>query len=94
VAIAEGKAKIVTAFDELINDLRDIPYSLGTEFELTALQQRVLDALHGQPITVNRAGLKAGTTASETMRALGELQALGFAIESRGGWRKELSGSA
>lgn len=94
VAIAEGKAKVVTGFDELIKDLRDIPYSLGSEFELTALQQRVLDALHGHPITVNRAGLKAGTTATETMRALGELQALGFAIESKGGWRKDIDGSA
>lgn len=94
VAIAEGKAKVVTGFDEFIKDLRGIPYSLGTEFELTALQQRVLDALHGHPISVNRAGLKAGTTASETMRALGELKALGFAKQVNSGWRKEMSGTA
>jgi DNA processing protein len=88
VAIAEGKAKIVTGFDELIADLNDEPYSLGTEFDLSPLQQRVLDALHQTPINVSRISVKAGTTTSETMQALGALEALQL-VEPRGaGWRK------
>ena len=88
IAIAEGKARIVTSVGELLNELRGVAYSFGTEHELSALQQRVLDALHARSISVERVAVKAGTTTRETMQALGELEALGKAKASRVGWSK------
>ena len=91
VAIAEGKARIVSGFEELVRELLNLPIDYGTRDELTALQQRVFDALSRQPLTPTRLSIKAGTSSSETTQALGQLQALGLAEARATGWRRTLA---
>ena len=88
LAIQQGMATIVTSVDDLIRELSGVPELTSDEADLTALQQRVLDALVPTPVTPTRVSIKAGTSISETMSTLGQLEALGLAVSKTTGWRR------
>lgn len=88
IAIAEGGAKIVTGFDELLREIAGFGPDFGEQAELNALQQRVLDSLTTMPVSPTRLSIKAGTSQAETIAALGQLAALGLANSRPTGWRR------
>lgn len=88
VAIAEQKAKIVTGFDDLVRELLNQPLEYESSRELTALQQRVLDALSDRSAPIVRISVKAGTSIGETTLALHELEFKDLATQNKSGWRR------
>ena len=88
LAIQQGLATMVTGIDELIRELRGLPEPEAADSSLTPLQQRVFDALGNLPANPTRIAIKAGTSQSETLEALGQLQAFGLASSRATGWRR------
>jgi len=88
IAIAEGKANIASGADEVIKEILGVGFEYESKGELTALQQRILDATSVNTASVERLGIRAGTTNRETLSALGALELLGLVERRERGWAR------